>query len=67
MRIVAVSRDLEKMGLRHGVKITISGLEGEWTVGDRMHGRWKRKIDVYMGLDVKAARAWGKRRVKIRW
>lgn len=67
MRIVAVSRDLEKMGLRHGVKLTISGLEGEWTVGDRMHKRWKRKIDVYMGVDVKAARAWGKRRVVIRW
>ncbi len=67
MRIVAVSRDLEKMGLRNGAKLRISGLEGEWTVGDRMHERWTRRIDVYMGVDVKAARAWGKRRVKIRW
>jgi 3D (Asp-Asp-Asp) domain-containing protein len=67
MRIVAVSRDLEKLGLRHGAKIRISGLEGEWMVGDRMHPRWARRIDVYMGLDVKAARAWGKRRVRIRW
>jgi 3D (Asp-Asp-Asp) domain-containing protein len=67
MRIVAVSRDLEKLGLRHGAKIRISGLEGEWMVGDRMHPRWSRRIDVYMGLDVKAARAWGKRRVRIRW
>jgi 3D (Asp-Asp-Asp) domain-containing protein len=67
MRIVAVSRDLEKLGLRHGAKLRISGLEGEWMVGDRMHERWTRRIDVYMGLDVKAARAWGKRRVRIRW
>jgi 3D (Asp-Asp-Asp) domain-containing protein len=67
MRIVAVSRDLEKMGLRRGARLTISGLEGEWTVGDRMHERWTRRIDVYMGLDEKAAREWGKRRVKIRW
>jgi 3D (Asp-Asp-Asp) domain-containing protein len=67
MRIVAVSRDLEKMGLSQGAKIRVSGLEGEWTVGDRMHARWTRRIDVYMGLDVKAAREWGKRKVKIRW
>jgi 3D (Asp-Asp-Asp) domain-containing protein len=67
MRIVAVSRDLEKLGLREGVRLRISGLEGEWTVGDRMHRRWSRKIDVYMGVDVKAARAFGKRRVTIRW
>ena len=67
MRIVAVSRDLEKMGLRQGARLTISGLEGEWTVGDRMHSRWTRRIDVYMGLDAEAARAWGKRRVRIRW
>jgi 3D (Asp-Asp-Asp) domain-containing protein len=62
-----VSRDLEKLGLRNGVRLRISGLDGEWTVGDRMHGRWSRKIDVYMGVDVKAARAFGKRRVTIRW
>jgi len=67
MRIVAVSRDLEKLGLREGVRITIDGVEGEWTVGDRTAKRWTRRIDLYLGLDVKAARAWGKRRVRIRW
>ena len=67
MRIVAVSRDLEKLGLHKGARLRIAGLDGEWTVGDRMHARWTRRIDVYMGLDVKAARAWGKRRVKISW
>ncbi len=67
MRIVAVSRDLEKLGLRQGVRIAIDGVEGEWEVGDRTASRWTRRIDLYMGLDVKAARAWGKRRVKVRW
>ena len=67
MRIVAVSRDLEKLGLREGVRITIDGVEGEWEVGDRMAKRWSRRIDLYMGLDVRAARGWGKRRVRIRW
>ena len=67
MRIVAVSRDLEKLGLREGVRIKIDGVEGEWEVGDRMHERWSRRIDLYMGLDVKSARGFGKRRVRIRW
>jgi 3D (Asp-Asp-Asp) domain-containing protein len=67
MRIVAVSRDLEDVGLREGVVLTIVGEEGEWTVGDRMNGRWRRKIDLFMGNDVQAARDWGERRVRIRW
>jgi 3D (Asp-Asp-Asp) domain-containing protein len=67
MRIVAVSRDLEALGLTEGVTIRIEGLDGEWRVGDRMHGRWKRKIDIYFGDDVEAAKRWGKRRVLIRW
>ena len=67
MRIVAVSRDLEELGLREGVRLRIDGVDGEWRVGDRMHGRWKRKIDLYMGEDVQAAKRWGTRRVWIRW
>ena len=67
MKIVAVSRDLERLGLREGTRLTIDGVDGEWEVGDRMHSRWKRKIDLYMGEDVEAARRWGSRRVWIRW
>ena len=66
MKIVAVSRDLEQLGLREGVRVWIDGVDGEWRVGDRMHPRWQRKIDLYMGEDVSAAKRWGKRRVKIR-
>jgi 3D (Asp-Asp-Asp) domain-containing protein len=67
MRIVAVSRDLEALGLTEGVHIRIEGLDGEWRVGDRMHGRWTRKIDIYFGDDAEAAKRWGKQRVRIRW
>jgi 3D (Asp-Asp-Asp) domain-containing protein len=67
MRIVAVSRDLEALGLTQGVRIHIDGLDGDWRVGDRMHERWTRKIDIYFGDDVEAAKRWGNRRVRIHW
>src|SRR5690606_34403735 len=67
MKVVAVSRDLLRAGLKRGTKIRIDGLEGEWTVLDRTPSRWRNPIDIYMGTDVKAAREWGRRRVTIRW
>lgn len=67
MKVVAVSRDLEALGLTSGVRIRIEGLDGDWEVADRMAARWTRKIDVYFGDDVDAAKRWGKRRVRIRW
>ncbi|CEO37836.1 hypothetical protein C0Z01_14435 [Photobacterium kishitanii] len=65
MKAIAVSRDLLKMGLKRGSKVKISGLPGEYVVLDKMHHRWSRKIDIYMGKDVRAAKNWGKRRVTI--
>ena len=65
MKAIAVSRDLLKMGLKRGSKVKISGLPGEYVVLDKMHHRWNRKIDIYMGKDVRAAKKWGKRRVTI--
>ena len=67
MRAIAVSRDLEEQGLAHGTEVQIEGLEGVWTVRDRMAGHWKNKIDIYMGNDLKAAKSWGKRKVRISW
>lgn len=32
-----------------------------------MNKRWTKKIDIYMGVDVKAAKAWGKKKVTISW
>ena len=67
MRAIAVSRDLIALGLDRGTRVRIEGLPGEYVVLDKMARRWTRKIDVYMGEDVAAARAWGKRSVQIHW
>lgn len=66
-RAVAVSRDLIPLGLTHGVSVEIEGLTGSYIVKDKLHKRWSRRIDIYMGVDEEQARQWGKRRVTIRW
>jgi 3D (Asp-Asp-Asp) domain-containing protein len=67
MKSIAVSRDLISQGLGHNARVRIEGLAGEYVVKDKMNKRWKEKIDIYMGTDVKAARLWGKREVRITW
>ncbi len=67
MKAIAVSRDLISKGLDHGTKVKIDGMPGTYRVMDKLHKRWKLRIDIYMGKDVKAAKAWGKREVTIRW
>ncbi|WP_321402012.1 hypothetical protein [Maridesulfovibrio sp.] len=65
MKCIAVSRDLIPKGLTHDTKVKIEGLPGEYMVKDKMNKRWTNKIDIYMGLDTKAAKDWGKREVTI--
>jgi len=65
MKSIAVSRDLLKMGFTRGVKVKIEGLPGTYVVLDKMHSRWRKKIDIYMGKNIGKARKWGKRRVTI--
>jgi len=67
VRALAVSDDLFESGLGFGARVEIEGLPGEWIVMDRMHSRWRRKIDVYLGSDLEAAKHFGKKRVRIRW
>jgi 3D (Asp-Asp-Asp) domain-containing protein len=67
MKTIAVSHDLIALGLTRGAVVRIEGLPGEYTVLDRLPSRWSRRIDVYMGKDRRAARAWGRREVQIRW
>lgn len=67
MKAIAVSRDLIDLGITHGTQVTIEGLEGVYVVRDKMHWRWRRKIDIFMGHDVAAARRWGRRKVTIKW
>ncbi|WP_410000101.1 3D domain-containing protein [Photobacterium sp. TY1-4] len=65
MKVIAVSRDLLRLGIGHGTRIKISGLPGEYVVMDKMNKRWSRKIDIYMGKDIRAAKKWGRRKVTI--
>ena len=67
MRVIAVSRDLLKLGLGRGTVVRIEGLDGKFVVLDKMNKRWKRKIDVYMGSDIAAAREFGRRKVTLEW
>jgi 3D (Asp-Asp-Asp) domain-containing protein len=54
-------------GLACGSELRIDGLEGSWKVVDRTAARHTKHIDIYMGKDVKAARAWGVKDVEIIW
>jgi 3D (Asp-Asp-Asp) domain-containing protein len=67
MHIIAVSADLLSLGLKRGTRVRIEGLRNEYAVLDRMPPKWKRRIDIYMGNDVNAARSWGRRNVNIYW
>lgn len=67
MRAIAVSRDLIPLGLDHGAVVRIEGLEGEYVVRDKMAARWEKRIDIYMGDDIAAAREWGTRKLTIYW
>jgi 3D (Asp-Asp-Asp) domain-containing protein len=67
MKSIAVSRDLIALGLGHNAVVRIEGFPGEYRVLDKMAKRWKKKIDIYMGNDARAAREWGVRKVTIHW
>ena len=65
MKTIAVSHDLIAVGLTRGAKVGIEGLPGDYTVLDRLPRRWKRRIDIYMGNNLRSAHAWGRREVRI--
>lgn len=68
MKVIAVSRDLlNDYGMKHNTKVTIDGLDGVFLVKDKMNKRWKKKIDIYMGKNLKNAFKWGNQKVTIRW
>ncbi len=59
MKAIAVSPDLVKLGLTHNTKVKIEGLSGRYTVLDRTNSRFNKRIDIYMGTDVEAAKGVG--------
>ncbi len=67
MKSVAVSRDLLQLGLTHNTQIKIEGLDSIYLVKDKMHSRWTNRIDLYMGMDIKKAKEWGRKKLTIRY
>ena len=68
MKMIAVSRDLlAYYGLRNGTKVHIGGLPGLYVVRDKMNKRYRRRIDIYMGLNRRKALNWGRRSVTIEY
>ena len=66
-RWIAVSKDLEELGLVFGVKVKVTGagqLDGIWTVQDRMNPRWNHRIDFLVNQDMKGGK-WENVRVEI--
>jgi 3D (Asp-Asp-Asp) domain-containing protein len=56
--ICAISRDLEKLGFTFGRTIYVEDL-GSFEIQDRMHTRWKKRIDILV-MSKKRARSLGK-------
>ena len=65
-KIIAVSRDLERLGLGNGILVYVQGL-GFFTVKDRMNKRKRGCIDIWFETDKKAALNFGKRKLRIYW
>lgn len=67
MNVIAISRDLIKKGLVYNTPVKIDGLSGIFFVKDKMHHRWRNKIDIYMGVDVEKAKNWGRKKIIIQY
>ncbi|WP_411030790.1 3D domain-containing protein [Spongiimicrobium sp. 3-5] len=67
MKCIAVSRDLIALGLKHNTMIKLDTFPGIYLVKDKMHRRWKKRIDIYMGINKGAAKQWGKRKLTLQY
>ena len=64
--IIAVSRDLEKIGLTRKVRVVIDGA-GSYDVLDKMNWRKENQIDIFMGKNTDRAKEFGVKELKIYW
>lgn len=67
MKCIAVSRDLIPLGLDYNTMVKIEGFDGIYRVNDKMHYRWKKRIDIYMGKDKQRALEWGRQKITIQY
>ena len=64
---IAVSRDLIALGLKHNTPVKIEGFDDVFLVRDKMHRRWRNRIDIYMGENIKEAKTWGRKKRIIKY
>lgn len=62
---IAVSRDLLDSGLVHGTLVYIEGYTMPFVVNDKMNKRYTNKIDLHLGQDVKKAKRFGNKKLRI--
>lgn len=65
MKVIAVSRDLMRNGLKYNTMVRIDTFPDTFLVKDKMHFRHRNKIDIYMGKDKKKAEQWGRKKLTI--
>ena len=66
-RIIAVSRDLEKLGFPMNTKVYITGTgryDGYWYIRDRMNKRYKRRIDFLINNEMPIGK-WEEARIQL--
>ncbi len=64
---IAISRNLLALGLKHNTPVKIEGFDSIFLVKDKMNRRWRDRIDIYMGTDVKKAKQWGRQKLSIQY
>lgn len=65
MKVIAVSRDLLAKGLGHNTMVRLDTFTGIYLVKDKMHTRWRNRVDIYMGTDRRKALDWGRRKLTL--
>ena len=67
MKIIAVSKDLIPLGLDYNTQVKIKGDTSIYLVKDKMHSKWKNRIDIYMGENKEKALKWGRKKITIQY
>ncbi len=67
MKCIAVSKDLLQLGLDRNTEVKLEGFSGIFLVKDRMHSKWRNRIDIYMGVDVKKALEYGVKNIDLQY
>lgn len=65
MKVIAVSRDLMRKGLKYNTMVRIDTFPDTFIVKDKMHYKHRNKIDIYMGKNKKKALEWGRKKLTI--